>query len=168
MDHLALDRAGTDDRDLDDEVVVARGPEPRQHRHLRARLDLEHADRVGAADHLVDGRVLGRDVRQAEFRAPARRDERERAADRGQHAEAEDVHLEEPELVEVVLVPLDDGALRHRRVLDRHELLERPARDHEAAGVLRQVAREADQLAREREHPRDRRVGGVEARVADP
>ncbi len=70
MHHLALDRAGTDDRDLDGKVVIALRPEPRQHRHLRARLDLEHADRVGAADHLVDGRILGRDVRQAGIPSP--------------------------------------------------------------------------------------------------
>ena len=105
---------------------------------------------------------------QAEVPPAARRDERERTADCGQHAEAEHVDLQEPELVEVVLVPLDHGALRHRRVLDRNQLVERAARDHEAAGVLRQVARKPDQLAREREHARDERVRRVEARVPDP
>jgi hypothetical protein len=39
------------------------------------------------------------------------------------------------------------GAVLHRRVLDRHHALEQAARDDEAADVLRQVAREAHELA---------------------
>ena len=58
MDHVALDRAGADDRDLDDEIVEALRLQARQHRHLRAALDLEDADGVGAAEHAVDGRIL--------------------------------------------------------------------------------------------------------------
>ena len=49
MHHAALDRAGAHDRHLDDEVVEASRPQPRQHRHLRPALDLEDADGVGAA-----------------------------------------------------------------------------------------------------------------------
>ena len=60
----------------------------------------------------------------------------ERAPDHGEHAEAEHIDLEQAQGLEIVLVPLNDGALRHRRVLRRHELSERPARDDEAAGVL--------------------------------
>ena len=60
MDHVALDRAGAHDRDLDDEIVKFLGLEPRQHRHLRPALDLEHADRVGALDHRINARLLGR------------------------------------------------------------------------------------------------------------
>ena len=56
MHHAALDRAGPDDRDLDDEIVELLRLEPRQHRHLRPALDLEHADGVGAMGHLVDAR----------------------------------------------------------------------------------------------------------------
>ncbi len=47
MHHAALDRAGAHDRDLDDQVVKAARLKARQHAHLRARLDLEHADGVG-------------------------------------------------------------------------------------------------------------------------
>ncbi len=50
----ALDRTGADQRDLDDEVVEPAGLEPRQRGHLGPRLDLEHADRVGPAQHVVD------------------------------------------------------------------------------------------------------------------
>ncbi len=125
MHHVALDRAGPDDRHLDHEVVVALGPQARQHRHLRARLDLEHAHRVAVTDHLVDLRVLRRHGSERPARAAVTLDEIEAAPDRRQHPEAEHVHLEQAERVEVVLVPLDDGAVLHRRVLDRHQLVER-------------------------------------------
>ena len=46
----------------------------------------------------------------------------ERLADRGEHAEAEDVDLEEAERVEVVLVPRDHRAVRHRRRLDGRDV----------------------------------------------
>ena len=69
MHHVALDRAGPDDRDLDDEVVEGPRLHPRQHRHLRAALDLEGAERVGLADHRVGARVLGRDGREIELDA---------------------------------------------------------------------------------------------------
>ena len=69
--------------------------------------------------------------------------ELEALAQAGQHAQAEHVHFEDAEGVEVVLVPLDDRALRHGGVLDRHQLVEAAAGHDEAADVLGQVAREA-------------------------
>jgi hypothetical protein len=62
MHHAALDRTGAHDRDLDDEIVEARGLEARQHRLLRARFDLEHADGIGPLAHRIDLGILGRDV----------------------------------------------------------------------------------------------------------
>ena len=54
MDHVALDRAGADDRHLDHQVVKRLGPEPWQHVHLRPAFDLEDADQIGPAQHLID------------------------------------------------------------------------------------------------------------------
>ena len=71
--------------------------------------------------------------------------ELERAADHRQHAEREHVDLQQPQRVEIVLVPLDHAALGHRGVLDRDELGKRPARDHETAHVLREMPRKADE-----------------------
>ena len=148
---------GPDDRDFDDQVVVRARPQPRQHRHLRARLDLEHAHGVGVADHVVDRRVFGGHGRERPALAAAAVHEVERAADRGEHAEAEHVDLEQAELVEVVLVPLDHGAVGHRGVLDRHEFLEQVARDDESADVLREMPRKAEHGPRERQHLRQHR-----------
>ena len=72
----------------------------------------------------------------------------EAAPQAGQHAERQHIDLEQAERFEIVLLPFDDGALLHRRVLDRHHFVEPRAGDDEAADMLGQMAREADQLAR--------------------
>ncbi len=100
MHHVALDRAWPDDRDFDDQVVEIARLQAWQHRNLRPRFDLEHAHGVAPADHVVDPRILGRDIGHREGTRharlcppPAKRaavlaDEIERAADRGQHPQA--------------------------------------------------------------------------------
>ena len=77
-----------------------------------------------AADHVVGGVVLGAGCRCSAIAASraCAREQVERLADRGQHAEREHVDLEQAQRFQVVLVPLDDGAVGHRRVLDRHQL----------------------------------------------
>ena len=90
----------------------------------------------------------------------------EAAPQAGQHAEPEHIDLENAELVEIVLVPFDDGAILHRGILDRHHFVEPAAGDDEAADMLGQMARKAHQLLGEREHLRDARVGRIEAGAA--
>jgi hypothetical protein len=97
MDHIALDRAGPNDRHLHDDVVEAPRLEAREHRHLRARLDLEDADRVRALQHRVRFRVVGRDRVERErgsfgITAPV---EGERVAQQRQHPQPEQVDLDE-------------------------------------------------------------------------
>ena len=77
--------------------------------------------------------------------------QRQHLAQRRQHAECEHVDFQKTQCFEIVLVPLDDRALRHSRVLDRHQLVQRAVGNHEAADMLRQVARKA---AVTREHLR--------------
>ena len=69
MHHVALDRAGAHDRDLDHQVVEAARLEPRQHVHLRPALDLEDADRIGPAQHVVDRRVVLRNRGKCQMQA---------------------------------------------------------------------------------------------------
>jgi len=141
MHHVALDRPRAHDRHFDDEVVEFLRLQPRQHRHLRAALDLEHPDRVGALDHLIDAGLLGRHARQRQPLIVVPAQQRQALAERGEHAEREHVDLENAERVEVVLVPFDGGAILHRRVHDRRDFVEGIAGDDEAAAVLRQMAR---------------------------
>ena len=162
MHHVALDRAWAHDRNLDDEVVEARWLEPRQHRHLRTAFDLEHADRVGALDHRIDARLLGGNGRQGQPLAVMFVEKLEALAQRRQHAERQHVDLEKAERVKIVLVPFDHRALFHRRIHHRRDFVEPVAGDDEAAAVLGQMARKADQRLRHLERHLERRIGGIE------
>ena len=66
MHHVADDRPGTDDCHLHDQVIEALRLQPRQRRHLRARLDLEDANGVGFLQQVVDVGIIRRQVREIE------------------------------------------------------------------------------------------------------
>ena len=140
MNHIALNRPRSHDGHFDDEVIEITRLQTRQHRHLRTRLDLKHTDRISPAQHVVDLRILRRYRGQSHRRPPSRqtplRDQIEYSSDRRQHAEREQVHLEQTERIEIVFVPLNDCAVDHTRILDRYQLLEQIARDHETADML--------------------------------
>ena len=87
---------------------------------------------------------------------------------RGQHAQRQHVDLHQAQRVDVVLVPLDEGAVLHGGVADRHGLVQPPLGQDEAADVLRQVAREA-RAARwaSAVGAADLRVVGIEPGLAD-
>ncbi len=167
MHHATLNRSGTHDRDLDYEIVEIARLETRQHRLLGARLDLEYTDRVGAPDHRVDGGVLSRNVLHPQRRLALRRHHVERTVDCRKHPERQAIDLEQSDGVEVVLVPLNDGALGHCRVLDRDHPLERIACDDEAADVLRQVAGETEQVAGQRDRAANDRMARIESRLVN-
>ena len=95
VDHVALDRPRAHDRDLDHQVVEAARLQPRQHVHLRPALDLEHAERIPAAQHVVDLGHLLRDGRQLPPLAVMLLDQVEAFPDAGQHAQREHVDLED-------------------------------------------------------------------------
>ena len=165
MDHVALDGPGAHDGHLHDEVVELPWPHPGQHGHLRAALDLEHAQRVGAPDHGKGRRVLGRDGGEVEPRALVRGQQVQAAAQARQHPQGQAVDLHEAERADVVAVPLDDLPVPHGRGLDGHELVETVAGQHEAARVLGEVARHADELACEVKGQAQPAVGGVEVEL---
>ncbi len=157
MHHLPDDRARPDDRHFHHQVVEDFRLEPRQRRHLRARLHLEDADRVGMLKKPVDGRIVGRDGGQLECRVPRAGgrgraggvDQFERILQGGHHAEAQQIHLHDAHVGAVVLVPLDDHAAGHGGGLERHTGVEAALTDHHAAGMLAEMAREILNLAPE-------------------
>ena len=99
---------------------------------------------------------------------PRRLQQRKTLADAGEHAQRQHIDLHDAERVDVVLVPFDEDAVGHGGGADRHRLDQPAARQHEAADMLRQVARKADQLARQRDGAAQQRIGGVEADLAQP
>ena len=164
MDHVAHDRAGTDDRHLHDEVVEPLGPDARERRHLGAALDLEHADRVRLLQAPIHGGVVGRQLRQID-RAARLAHERQRILEHRHHAEPEEIDLDDAEPRAVVLVPLDDDPPRHGRGLEGHDVVEAARGDYHPARVLAQVARQVLDPHPERGEVADARVARVAARL---
>ncbi len=168
MHHVALDRAGPHDRDLDDEIVEGARFQARQHVHLRAAFDLEHAERLAPLQHLVNFVVVLRlDVGQLVSLPLVVGDQVEAFADAGQHAQRQHIDLHHAQRVDVVLVPFDEGAVVHRGVADRHIGIEPILRQHIAADMLRQVSWKLDQLGGERDRKLDHRIRRVESGLAD-
>ncbi|KPX56540.1 Titin [Pseudomonas amygdali pv. photiniae] len=163
MNHVALDRPRPDNGDFDDQVIEFFRPQARQHGHLRTRLDLKHADGVGAADHFVGFPVVARQVCEGPALAPVQMHQIERAAQGAEHAQCKYVDFQQADQVQIILVPLNDRAVGHRGVLDRHQRLQRMLGNHEAARMLRQMPRKADQLAGECQHTLEDWHVGIEA-----
>jgi len=103
---------------------------------LCARLDLKDPSRFSATKHVVRGGVFGWDVLQAKELAVETALQFERPSNRRQHAQAQAVDFQKPERLDVILVPLNDRAIGHRRVLHWNEAGERMLRDDEATDVL--------------------------------
>ena len=74
-----------------------------------------------------------------------RPDELETLSDGAQHPKPENVNLEKPEFLEIVLVPLNDRAQGHGGILDRRQFAQRTFGYDETADMLGQVPREAEQ-----------------------
>ena len=165
--HVALDRAGPDDRDLHHQIIEFTRLETRQHAHLRAAFHLEDTHGIRLAQHIVDFRLFRRDGGESQLLSAMPLDQLKSLADAGQHAERKHIDLQHAQCIEVVLVPLDDRAVLHRRILDRHIFVEAAAGDDEAADMLRQVAREADQLLRQSDDLGKPGLFRIEAGLAD-
>ena len=187
MHHLPDDRPGPDDRHLHDDVVEAGGLETRQRRHLRARFDLKHADRVRLAQHAIDRRdrsaADARDRRHDDLTQNSRNsqrifskecsassavsalivvlavDQRERILNDRHHPEAEEIDFDDAHVGAVVLVPLHDDAAGHAGVFERDDGVELTLADDHAAGMLAEMPRQILNFAPQpREQPHAIRV----------
>ena len=153
MDHFSDDRSGPDDRDLDHQVVERARLHPRQRRHLRAALDLEDPDGVGAREHRVHLGIAGRQMGEVDFDPFALAHQRDRLLQHRHHPKPQQIDLDDPEVGAVLLVPLDHHSPRHRGRLQRHDLVERPRANHHPAAMLPEMTRQVLDLAHQRDQP---------------
>ena len=65
-----------------------------------------------------------------------------------EHPQRQTIHLEDAQCIQVVLIPLHDGAAGHAGIFDRHNLAQRQVGQNHAADMLRQMAGKAQDLAR--------------------
>ncbi len=165
MHHVTLDRAGPHNGNLDDEVIEFARFQSRQHVHLGAAFDLEDAERLAAAQHVVDFGDILRDRRELPALALVIGDQVEAFADAGQHAQRQHIDLHHFQGVDVVLVPFDESAVVHRGIADRHIGVEPVLREHIAADMLRQMPRKFDQLAGKLDREPDHGILRIGARL---
>ena len=118
---------------------------------MGAALHLEHPDGVGGAEHVVDGGVGEVELGDVDLDAFVLGDEVDGVVDRGEHAEAEQVELDQSDLGAVVLVPLQHGAVGHAGVLDGDDFGDGAVADDHAAGVDAEVPWCVADLVRQRE-----------------
>ncbi len=118
MHHVALDGSWPDDGHFDNQVVEGSGTQPGQHAHLGSALDLKHANRIGPADHIVNVLILCGDGCQTPLLTGVLVDQIKGSVNGAQHPQRQTVHLENPQFIQVVFIPFDDGASGHRRVFD--------------------------------------------------
>ena len=162
MDRAALDRAGTNERDLDGQVVERLGPGPLQHLHLRAALDLKDAHRLGGLDLRVHAPVVG-DPGEVDPLAAHARDLVHAALHRREHPQAQQVDLQEARVRARLLVPLHHLAARHRSRLDRADLVQWLGGDDHPARVLAHVARQSPGVPYQTDERLPARRGGAPA-----
>ena len=150
-------RARAIERDQGDDVLEAVGLQLAQHVAHARTFELEHADRLAAAEHLVGLPVVERNAREIELDAALLQ---QLAGERqhGERLEAEEVELHQPGLLDVLHVELRRRQGGARIAVERHQLVERAVADDDAGGVGRGVAVEAFELLRDVDQARDRRI----------
>ena len=136
MHHVALDRPRPDDRHLNGQIVEGRGFQPRQHVDLRPALHLKDPDGPPFLKHAVDGRIFVGNRVQPQVRHSQRPHQIERLGDTGQHPQRQNIDLHQPQGVDIVLVPFDEGPVRHGRIADGHDLVQPVLGQDEAADML--------------------------------
>ena len=127
MDHVALDRTATDDRNLDHKGVKGSRAEPGKHGHLGPALELKDPDGIAAPDHLEDRRIVVRDGRHRQIDHPVALEKLKAVIQVGQRPETQEIDFEQVHVFHVVLVPLDHRPIGHGGVLYRHEGVNRLA-----------------------------------------
>jgi len=166
VDEVPDDGAGTDEGDFDGEVVECSGPHNGQSGHLGTGLDLKRAHRIGAAKEVVGRGVVVRNLGEVD-RFAALVTDADAVFHGGEHAEAEEVDLDDAEAFTIVLVPLDDGAVGHGGGLKGNDGVQSVVADDHAAGVLAEVAREGEDFVVEMKECFEAGVSGGNAGLLD-
>ena len=160
---VTLDGAGPDDGDLDHQIVEFPRLGLVERLLLGSELDLEEADGVDRADHVVDARVVEREGVEVGTDAVAPLDQVQALGDGGEGAQPQQVHLDETEILDVVLVELDHHPALHGGALHRDHVDQRLAGDQHPADVDGEMPGRALDGSQDLEElpPRQGPAGGV-------
>src|SRR5688500_12383209 len=139
MYHVSLNRAWSYNRYFDHQVIKAFWPQSWQHGHLRAAFDLEHTDGIGMTDHLIDCRIILRNIGQRQVEIVLFFSEIKPFSNTREHTQCQYIYFQKAERLDVILVPFDVRAIFHAGVEDRAEVGQLAVRDHKASGMLAQL-----------------------------
>ena len=155
-------RAGPVQRADRGDVVELGGRHPAQQVAHRPAVELEHAEGVAAGQQLVGRRVVQRDRLDLQPRLAVELDVLQRVVDDREVAQAEEVHLEQPERLAGAHVELRDDRAVGLAALDRDDVDQRLRRHDHAGRVHAPLPLEALQPARGVDDLLDLGVGLVE------
>ncbi len=106
LDRATNDRTRANNRHFDNQVLQAARLGSRQHLNLGAAFDLEGADRIANADHVVDVGVVELDPAQIDRCLVVVDDQIETFLNQREHAQGQEVDLDHPGVVAGILVPM--------------------------------------------------------------
>ncbi len=152
-------RARAVERHHGDDVLEAVRLELLQRLLHPAGFELEHAIGLGAAHQAVGLGVVERQLVEDQRHAERIVHQGLGGPQEGQGGQAEEVELDQPDLLDRLHVELRHRHRRARVAVERHQLLERPVADDDARGVGRGVPRQAFELACGVDQDRDLLVG---------
>ena len=150
LHHACVERARAIERAERDDVLEHLGPVVLEELLHARRLELEHAGGLAALQELVGELVVEWQRPRSSFwpsRSGRAFDEPHRDVEHGERLQAEEVELDQPRLLGVVLVVLGDDLAFVQEA--RHVIPERTLADDDAGGVLAGVAREPFELLRD-------------------
>ena len=147
--HIPLNWPRAHNGNFNHQVIETARFQARQHTHLRAAFDLKYPHRVGATRHFIRCWVFSRNgaVGQHSSAGTIARPARHRAVvskinrftNSSEHPQCQYVHLQHAHGINIIFIPLNDGARIHARVAHWHKFAQRTISDDESANMLRKM-----------------------------
>ncbi len=162
VDHAAFERPGAIEGVGGDDVAEVVGLHPLQEVADAAAFQLEHALGLAAAQQIVRRLIVEREGVGIDLLAGGLLDQPHDLGEDRQVAQAEEVHLQQPGLLDVGHRPLGDDFLLALHVLQGEVLDQRPIGDHHGRGVGADVAGQALDLLGQVQQLADLGVGVVD------
>ena len=163
MHHIALNGTGADDRHFDHQIIKTPRTHTRQKVHLRTTFHLKHTDAVRCAQHIVDPWVFGGQRGQRMAGIQVGFQQIKGFADASEHPKAENIDFKDAQRLDIVLVPTNNCAPFHCRILNWHQFVQPPFGHNKPAHMLAEMARKTVDLVHKRKGLLQARIIGIEA-----
>ena len=167
MHHATRDGSRANNTHLDHKVVEAAGFEAWKHGHLRPALDLKDSNRIAGAHHLEELGIVRRNRSHGNVQISMRFEQPECVVQMGEGTESQKIHLEEIHVLYIVLVPLNNGSIRHGGILNWYYGRHRLATQEKSPGMNREMSGEVDDFLGEGDEMRVDAVAGIQSSLPD-